>query len=145
MRYLGVDPGGRRLGLAFGDDASGVVTPLEVLPYHGAAAAAAAVAERARRLGATTVVVGLPALESGEETPACRRSHLLAEQVRACGLEVVLQAELLTTDEARRRARAAGRPQGRPVDDLAAQVLLEEHLDHLATVARPGAARSEPA
>jgi len=40
----------------------------------------------------------------------------------------VLQGEFLTTNEARRRARAAGRSPRRPVDDIAAQILLEEHL-----------------
>lgn len=128
MRYLGVDPGGRRLGLAVGDGGTGVVSPMEVTASEGIEEAARVVAEAARRHHAGTVVVGWPTDADGEPTAACRRSERLAEAVRAYGLEVVLQPELLTTDEARRRARAAGLPARAPVDHLAAQVILEEYL-----------------
>ena len=128
MRYLGVDPGGQRLGLAVADDATGAVTPLEVVRYGGARAAAAVIATEAARHRADRVVVGLPTSANGDETPACRRSRSLAAAVAELGLAVELQPEYLTSDEARRRAREAGRPAGRPVDDLAAQVILEEYL-----------------
>ena len=128
MRYLGIDPGGRRIGLAVGDDNTGVVSPLEVVAYDGVAAAAKLIADAAQRLAAGCVVVGLPTLADGSTGPAARRSHLLAEHLRTMGVEVQLQSEFLTTDEARRRAREAGRPRSGRVDDLAAQVLLEEFL-----------------
>lgn len=128
MRYLAVDPGGRRLGLAVGDNETGVASALTVVPYRGVTEAADLIVQRASAMGAGCVVVGLPTLEGGEETPACRRSHALAEAVSARGLRVVLQREHLTTNEARRRARTIGLPADRPVDHLAAQVLLEEFL-----------------
>jgi putative Holliday junction resolvase len=128
MRYLGVDPGGRRIGLAVGDDSTGVVSPLEIVAYDGVAAAAQLIADAARRIAAGCVVVGLPTLADGSTGTAARRSHLLAEHLRTMGVEVQLQSEFLTTDEARRRAREAGRPRSGRVDDLAAQVLLEEFL-----------------
>jgi putative Holliday junction resolvase len=130
MRYLGVDPGGRKMGLAVGDDRTGLVTPLEVVPYEGRSAAAEHIAETARHRGADRVVIGEPRLADGSTGPAARRSHALAEAVRELGLEVVLQGEFLTTDEARRRARSAGRGRREPVDDIAAQVILEEFLAH---------------
>jgi len=129
MRCLGVDLGGRRVGLAVGDEETGVATPLEVVPYRGVQATAAMVAEVARRHGAQRVVIGLPTRADGGETPACRRSRAVADALAGLGLEVTLQAEFLTTDEARRRARDTGLPSGRPVDHLAAQVILEEHLE----------------
>lgn len=128
MRYLAVDPGGRRLGLAVGDDGTGIASALAVVPYGGITEAADLIVQRAAASGAGCVVIGLPTLEGGEETPACRRSHALAAAVSARGLTVVLQREFLTTNEARRRARAIGLPADRPVDHLAAQVLLEEYL-----------------
>jgi putative Holliday junction resolvase len=128
MRFLGVDPGGKRLGLAVADDTTGIVTPLEVIPYRGVSAAAADIAARARRHDAQQVVVGLPTTADGEPTPACRRSHALAHALRDLGLDTVLQPEYLSTNEARRRAREAGLPSGRPLDHLAAQIVLEEHL-----------------
>ncbi len=128
MRYLGVDPGGSRLGFALGDDITGVVTALEVLPYKGARAAARTIEDLARTHDAEQVVMGLPTRVDGSETPACRRSHAIAEAITAPGLVVWMQPEYLSTDEARRRARSAGIDRRQPVDHLAAQVLLEEFL-----------------
>jgi putative Holliday junction resolvase len=135
VRYLAVDPGARRLGLAVGDDDTGVASAVAVVPFHGSTHAADLIVQRAAALGAGRVVVGLPTSERGDETPACRRSHALAAAIAARGIPVDLQREFLTTNEARRRARALGFPPGRPVDHLAAQVLLEEYL------ALPGAER----
>jgi len=128
VRYLAVDPGGRSIGLAVGDDETGVVSPLTVLRSGGARRASGEIAATARRVGAERVVVGLPTTVDGEHTPACRRSEVLAEALRALGLEVELQPEHLSTREARRRAREAGLPASAAVDHLAAQVILEDYL-----------------
>jgi putative transcription antitermination factor YqgF len=116
------------MGLAVGNDRTGTASPLEVVPYGGAPAAARHIAETAERLGAGRIVLGLPTLADGSVGPAARRSERLAEELAELGLDVVLQGEYLSTDEARRRARAAGRPPRQAVDDLAAQVILEEYL-----------------
>jgi putative Holliday junction resolvase len=125
------------MGLAVGDDRTGVVSPLEVVAYGGMAVAAQLIAETAVQIGADRVVLGLPTLADGSTGPACRRSLQLADELRSLDVDVALQGEFLTTDEARRRARAAGRRKDQPVDDLAAQVLLEEFLDaHPSTAAK---------
>ncbi len=129
MRYLGVDPGGKRVGLAVGDSDTGVASPICVVNVSGVKQAARAVAEAATRLGAECVVVGLPVLADGSHTPACRRSEALSRELSSLGLAVELQPEYLTSDEARRRAREVGIRGQEPVDHIAAQVLLEEYLD----------------
>jgi putative Holliday junction resolvase len=116
------------MGLAVGDDETGVVTPHAVVKIHGTAAAVELVVDAARRVGADRVVVGVPARVDGTLGPAARRSELLARSLTELGLEAVLQPEYLSTNEARRRARAIGRPPTRPVDDLAAQIILEDYL-----------------
>jgi RNase H-fold protein (predicted Holliday junction resolvase) len=73
-------------------------------------------------------VVGLPTTADGAETPACRRSHALADALRERGLEVELQPEHLSSNEARRRARDAGLDRAQAVDHLAAAVILEDFL-----------------
>jgi len=128
MRYLGVDPGGKRLGLALADSETGIATPLEVIDYRGADASAADIAAVAEARATGRVVVGLPTDVDGAETPACRRSHALAEALRARGLDVALQPEHLSSNEARRRAREAGLDPRRPVDHFAALVILEDYL-----------------
>lgn len=116
------------MGLAVGDDQTGVVSPLETVKSSGLADAARIIADTVVRIGAGRVVLGVPALADGSLGPAARRSKLLAEAVRKLGVEVDLQSEYLSTDEARRRARDIGRPRNRPVDDLAAQIILEDYL-----------------
>ncbi len=136
MSLLGVDPGGRRIGLAVGDPATGVAVPVAVVEVTSLAAAAELVCGEATKRQVVVVVVGLPTDEEGRETPACRRSHRLAGLLSAAGLEVRLQPELLSSHEASRRARDAGRRTGTPIDDLAAQVLLEDFMAAAATSSR---------
>jgi len=126
MRALSIDPGAKRLGLAVGDDHSGIVTPLEVVPYRGCEKTVRAIAELLRRHAAEIVVIGLPTNADGEETPACARSHALERAFAEAGIDVALQPEFLSSNEARRRARIAGRKPGDPIDDLAACVILED-------------------
>jgi len=116
------------MGLAVGDDETDVVSPHAVVKTHGVAAAAELIADAVRRVGADRVVVGVPARADGTLGPAARRSEVLAQSLRELGMEVALQPEYLSTNEARRRAQAIGRPRTRPVDDLAAQVILEDYL-----------------
>jgi len=123
-----VDPGGKKVGLAVGDDRTGIVSPLEVVASEGTAAVAALIVDAAGRVGAGLVVIGVPTLADGSSGPAARRSEVLAEAVRQLGLKVALQSEYLTTHEARQRARMAGRAGGNPVDDFAAQIILEDYL-----------------
>lgn len=116
------------MGLAVADDATGVASPLEIAPYEGAAHAARRIAATLKKVGATCVVLGLPTRQDGSPSPACRRSEKLAAELEGLGVEVVLQREFLSTNEAHRRAQVVGRQRRQPVDDLAAQVILEEFL-----------------
>lgn len=125
---MSIDPGAKRFGLAVGDDLSGVVTPLEVMTYRGRERAVRVIAEFLTRHAADIVVIGLPTNADGEETPACARSHALARALAEAGIDTALQAEFLSSNEARRRARIAGRKPGDPIDDLAACVILEDFL-----------------
>ena len=126
------------MGLAVGDDTTGVTSPLEIVPYEGVERAAQQIAALASKVGALRVVIGLPSLEDGSRGPASRRTERIVESLEALGVEVATQSEFLSTDEARRRAHAAGRHPRQPVDDIAAQVILEEHL-----AARPTAPSAE--
>ena len=128
MRFLGIDPGGKRLGLALADDITGFATPVAVVSYHGSDHAARLIVEAMREYGADFVVIGLPTSSDGAETAACARSHALSRALAQLGVEPELQPEFLTTNEARRRAKSSNRRPGQPVDDLAAQIILEEYL-----------------
>ena len=66
------------MGLAIGDDTTGVTSPLEIVPYVGVDRAAQQLAELASKVGAERVILGLPTLEDGSRGPASRRTDRLA-------------------------------------------------------------------
>jgi len=132
-----VDPGGRRFGLALGDDQTGLVIPIGIHPFQGIETTAAWLRCEAQKRAADKLVLGLPTSEEGEETPACRRTRALADALVELGSDVALQAEFLSTHDARGRARDIGRARGAPVDDLAAQIILEDYLANSATTTAP--------
>ena len=81
------------MGLAVGDDQTGVVSPLEVVSYGGTTAGAQIIAETMIRVGAARAIIGLPALADGSLGPAARRTELLADAVRSLGIEVEVQPD----------------------------------------------------
>lgn len=138
MKLLAVDPGGRRYGLAVADGTTGLATPAGIHTHRDLNSTAETIEAEARRRGVTSVVIGLPLSADGTETSACRRSRALAEHLARMGLKVDFQPEFLTSHAARERALDVGRSRDRPVDDLAAQIILEDYL-----AAHPGPNTSE--
>lgn len=124
MRWLGVDPGEARVGLAICDAEERVAVPLEVVPASAAFPAIRAIVDREEVGG---IVIGLPLLPSGDEGDAAVMARRLGARLeRSLDVEVVYEDERLTTVAAEERARAAGTD--RPSDDLAASILLEQFL-----------------
>jgi putative Holliday junction resolvase len=132
-RYLGVDIGERRIGLAIGDPSGTLASTLDVLPARGRARDAAAVAEIAAREGVTVLVVGLPLSLSGADGPMAEKARRFgAALAQASGLEVNYWDERLTTSGAQRYLRDAGmrrEKRARTIDSAAAAVMLQSYLD----------------
>ena len=147
MRWLGVDPGGERVGLAISDAEERLAVPLEVVP---ASAAFPAVRSTAAREQAGGIVVGLPLLLDGSEGEAARRARRLGARLGALGLPVEYCDERLTTwaaEEAVRRAGARAPRRARPPDDIAAAMILQRFLDARAdgaAAAAPGDDHARP-
>lgn len=120
-RYLALDVGDRRIGLAAGDEAGGIARPLRTLRRRGAAADVAAIGDIARREEVSVLVIGLPLTLRGEEGPQAARVRRFADACAALGLPVELYDERFTTSEAGLR----GAPD---VDAGAAAILLEDFL-----------------
>jgi len=144
-RVLGVDLGGRRIGLAVSDPEGILASPHGILERarggpkgsSGRHADLRAVLDAARSLGATTIVVGLPLSMSGSVGPAARGvleevEHLrtLAAADGANDIAVETHDERLSSVEADRALAAAGsRGRGAPNDDAAAAVILQSWLE----------------
>lgn len=121
-RWLGVDPGEARVGLAISDPDGRYALPLEVV---AASAAFPAIRAIATREGVSGIVIGIARLPSGDEGDAARMARRLGERVReALAVPVEYEDETLTSQEAE---RLAGRD--RPSDDVAASILLQQFLD----------------
>ena len=132
-RWLAIDWGERRIGLAISDPAGIIASPAGVIERR--AGKRAPIAELVRRtvsLEARGIVMGLPLDGEGEETvrsTECRR--VAAELARRTALPVSLLDERFTTAAALRAVRdMGGSTRGRKgdVDALAATVLLQQAL-----------------
>ena len=125
MRYLALDVGDRRIGLAVGDDAYGLVRPLHTLARRSNSKDLAALREIVRDEEVGELVIGLPLTLRGEDGHQALRVRRFATACEALGLPVKLYDERHTTSEAALRG-------ARDLDAGAATVLLEDFLAQLA-------------
>ena len=132
MRYLAVDLGDRRTGLAAGDDIVRLVQPVEVIQVPRGPALVDALVRAVDRHGPDALVIGLPLKMDGSEGPAARAVRefgaRLAERTR---LPLHFQDERLTSFEADERMARSGRThrEKRELRDaLAACAILEGFL-----------------
>lgn len=127
-RILGIDPGGRRVGLAVSDALGITAQGLETFDRRKGDLIAhlrALVAEH----GVVEVVVGHPVSMSGRPSEASAKARSLAEKLReALGVDVTLWDERLTSVEARRVLAGSGADKG-ATDRVAAVLILQGYLD----------------
>jgi putative Holliday junction resolvase len=132
MRFLGIDFGSKRIGLAGGDEL-GIATPLPSVLSADADAQNAAIGEviRARRID--ELVVGLPLNMDGSHGPSAKAAEAFAARLGAkFGLPVHFVDERLTSSVAEQgiapKDRRALRDSGL-VDSRAAALILQDYLD----------------
>jgi putative Holliday junction resolvase len=137
MRYLAIDPGTRRIGLACGDRDTRVVTPLRPIELTPGQDAADAIAVEVEQQAPDALLVGLPLNMDGSEGPAARSARELAVRLaRVAGVKVCLVDERLTSFAAEQQLRDRAisgehltrRDKRDRVDSLSAAVLLEDVL-----------------
>ena len=134
MRYIGIDLGTRRIGLAFGDEL-GVGTPLPALTQADPAERRAALLAVIRERRADEIVLGHPLNMDDTAGPKAKEAEAFAAQLRTeLGLRVHLVDERLTSYEAessiakskRRDVRASG-----IIDSRAATLILQDYLNQI--------------
>lgn len=133
MRYLGVDLGRARIGLALADDVLRQARPFRVVTRRGEAQDLATIAAAAGEYEVERAVLGLPLNMDGSEGPAARLSRAFAPKLAAAlGVPVDLFDERLSTFEAETRLRDRGisaKDARARVDAEAAAVILQGWLD----------------
>lgn len=106
-RWLGIDHGTRRVGIAVGDTDTGIASPLEQLPT-GMDALARRVCQLADAYEAAGAVVGWPVNADGSEGSQGRRARrFAAELAEATGMDVRLWDERLSSFEADDKLKGA--------------------------------------
>jgi putative Holliday junction resolvase len=133
MRVLGLDIGEVRTGVAVSDHDMRVATPITVLETKRILADPRPLAELVEEEGGRLAVVGLPLTMAGEEGPqAARVREIAASLGQKLGLELAFVDERLSSAEASRALRAAGRDSRKQrgmLDMVAAALLLQGWLD----------------
>jgi putative Holliday junction resolvase len=141
MRALGIDYGGRRIGLAVSDATGLLARPLQTLarpPGQGERAAVEAVLAVVAALEAdgdpvATLVLGWPRRLDGSANDQTPLVEAFARALEAgAGRPVVLQDERLTSHEADARLRDRERDWRRrkaQLDAAAAAIILQDYLD----------------
>jgi putative Holliday junction resolvase len=156
MRFLAVDFGQRRIGLAVSDPTGMLARPWRTVPAgatpRASAAGVAALVTSGQEddlseLGA--IVVGLPRRLGGEDTTQTAAAREFAAVLgQLTGLSVHLQDERLTSYEAESRLAERERDWRKrkaKLDAAAAAVILQDYLDGRAQAAPLGLAADFPA
>lgn len=130
MRYLALDLGDRRIGVALSDAMGMIARPLEVFERRSRAQDFSRVQQLIERYHVEALVVGLPLNMDGTEGPQASwvRDYIAALSA-TLRIPVILWDERLSTEEAHRIARQSGRSIPQHVDAIAAAVILQGYLD----------------
>ena len=126
MKYLGIDFGVKKIGLASGDDETGLAFPMGNI--DGGVKAISTIMNRARDEGAEALVIGLPIPDAHQTTDQLELTKQFVRDVQAATqMSVFVVDEQFTSAEARRLQVEFGSDM--PEDAIAAQIILQAFLD----------------
>ena len=136
MRYLAIDLGDKRTGIAVGDDFTNIVTPHEVLsvpikPEHDRLLDA--ITKCIDEFGPDELVLGMPFNMDGSEGERAKIVRVFGEALSAhTGLAIHYQDERLTSADAEWLLDGSGKTHGQKKalrDALAAAAILRDFLE----------------
>lgn len=133
MKYLALDYGEKRVGLALSDPEGRMVFPRAAIAMRGREAFFAELLALAEAEEVQAFVVGLPLRAGGQDSETTRRARNLAARLkRRSALRVYLMPEELSSCEAEERLRATGLRGAKlkaRLDQTAAAAILESFLN----------------
>ena len=133
-RFLGLDVGDRRIGIAVSDPTGSLASPVEVYHRRSPDADVQHILRLVEEYDAARVVVGLPKNMNGTEGPQAEKTRSFADALAGHGLAVELWDERLSTVEATRRmVEQRHRRKGiqNRIDAEAAALILQTYLNHV--------------
>ena len=124
MRYLGIDYGMKRVGVALSDEAGEFALPFSVLPNDKKLLVTMASICREKNIG--TIVLGESKNFAGEDNPLQEKINQFKKALeQATGLSVELEPEFFTSAEAARL-----QSKNVELDASAAALILKSFLSH---------------
>jgi putative Holliday junction resolvase len=131
MRYLAIDYGMKRTGLAICDAAETIASPVTVITGQGGLIAK--IIEVIEDENIEAVVVGLPLNMDGTDSGQTKKARLFAEQLGAKKeISIDFQDERLTSFEAEQKLAGLGitrKKKKKHLDAIAAAVILQIYID----------------
>lgn len=129
MKYLGIDYGDSKVGLAIADSETGLALPYKIISGQDWDKLFDQLSEIIRAERIATVVVGVPVNASSQEASS---QESRARKFIASFKEKITSAELVVADErfSTQAAKKLGANGGHD-DDVAAMVTLQNYLDGL--------------
>ncbi|HNV44199.1 MAG: Holliday junction resolvase RuvX [Spirochaetes bacterium] len=140
-RYLAVDWGRKKIGLAVSDPFLEYSIPIE--PILNTKNTFSNINKIIIKYSITDIIVGLPYLSDGLQSQICNQILNFIEELRKflekCNLNILIstQNEYRTTKEAKNRLTVDGlnkKSWAKYKDSYSAQIILEEFLDNLKTL-----------
>jgi putative holliday junction resolvase len=133
-RYLAIDLGAKRIGIAVSDELGLTAQPVLTLETRrNTRDNLRSIARLARRFSVAAIVIGNPLHLSGDQSPRAAKTQAFAAELGALtGLPIHLWDERLTTREAHQLLYQAGHPREQHkslVDQVAATLILQSFLD----------------
>ncbi len=133
-RYLGLDVGNRRIGVAVSDELGLTAQPVLTLERrHNRRQDLRSLARLCRRFGVAGIVVGNPVHLSGDVSPQAAKTQAFAAELgELTGLPIHLWDERLTTRAAHQILYEAGHARQehrRVVDQVAATLILRSFME----------------
>jgi putative Holliday junction resolvase len=133
VRYLAIDLGGKRTGLAVGDDDTRIISPLHIIELPPGPALLREITAAAREHDPDAFVLGLPLNMDGTEGAPARDARAFGEALQqAIHKPVHYQDERLTSFAADQQMARSGRThkqKARRRDALAAAQILRDYLE----------------
>ena len=131
-RILAIDYGRKRLGLAISDELGLTARPLATLSRVNRRQDMRRLRDLCRQYGVAHILVGHPLHISGEAGEMAQEASQLAARLeKELGIETELVDERLTTwaaEQTLAETKSPSRRSRKPLDDVAAAILLREYL-----------------
>ncbi|MEM9446328.1 MAG: Holliday junction resolvase RuvX [Verrucomicrobiota bacterium] len=132
-RYLALDHGDKRIGVAITDELLMLASPLDLIANDSFNKVTAEIKKLVTEYEISLIIIGIPRNMDGSYGPAAAKVHDFAARLKE-RIIVPIETidERLTTVEASRRLHEAGkdsRKQKKKIDSASAQIILQSYLD----------------